>query len=182
MQSKILSEDETFLEVTNEEKIEIENSVSKEETKYQNIIENTVNTKEKEEPEIEEQNEFDWYIEIPKIKLYAPIEEGRNDEVLNRSVGHFENTSRRNGNCCFAAHNRGYRVNYFAKVKELEKGDTIFYFVDGKKYKYEIKEISIIYETDWSMLEETEDDRITLITCVENRAEYRLCVQGVLRE
>jgi len=36
----------------------------------------------------------------------------------------------------------------------------------------------IIYETDWSMIENTEDNRITLITCVENREEYRLCVQA----
>ena len=127
-------------------------------------------------------DEFDWYIEIPKIKLYAPIEEGTNDEILNRSVGHFENTSRQSGNCGLAAHNRGYRVNYFAKVKELEKGDIIYYFVDQQKYKYKVENIFIIYETDWSTLENTEDDRITLITCVENREEYRLCVQGVLVE
>ena len=126
--------------------------------------------------------EFEWYLEIPKIKLYAPIEEGTNDEVLNRSIGHFEDTSRIDGNCGLAAHNRGYRVNYFARLKELEKGDMIYYFVDGNKYEYEINDIVIIYETDWSMLENTEENKITLITCVENREEYRLCVQGILIE
>ena len=125
---------------------------------------------------------YDWYIEIPKIELYAPIEEGTSDEILNKSVGHFEETSRRNGNCGLAAHNRGYKVNYFSRLKELEKGDIVYYFVDGKKYKYEVKDSLIIYETDWSVLEETEDDEITLITCVENREEYRLCVKGVLVE
>lgn len=172
-QGKIEVKEEKFVQK------EIENNVTKEEsTKYENIIVND----NVEEIYTEEENEFDWYIEIPKIKLYAPIEEGTDDEVLNRSVGHFENTSRRNGNCGLAAHNRGYRVNYFAKVKELEKGDTIFYFVDGKKYEYKVSEITIIYETDWSKLEETNDNKITLITCVENRDEYRLCVQGVLVE
>lgn len=125
---------------------------------------------------------FDWYIEIPKIKVYAPIEEGIDEDILNRSVGHFEDTSRKNGNCGLAAHNRGYRVNYFARLKELEKQDIIYYFVDGRKYQYQITDILIIYETDWSMLEDTEDNRITLITCVENREEYRLCIQGVLIE
>lgn len=71
-------------------------------------------------------------------------------------------------------------MNYFSRLKELEIGDIINYFVDGKKYKYKIDKINIIYETDWSMLEETEDDKITLITCIENRDEYRLCVQGNL--
>lgn len=124
--------------------------------------------------------EYDWYIEIPKIELYAPIEEGTNDEILNKSVGHFEDTSRRNGNCGLAAHNRGYNVNYFSRLKELKKGDIVYYFVDGKKYKYKIEDSFIIYETDWSVLEDTEDNIITLITCVENREEYRLCVKGVL--
>lgn len=81
-----------------------------------------------------------------------------------------------------AAHNRGYRVNYFARLKELEKGDIINYFVDGKEYKYKVDLITVIYETDWSYLEETEDNRITLITCIENRDEYRLCIQGYLIE
>lgn len=160
---------------------EIENAYTKEENKATNEVANKVDDNFTDSTE-DEVNEFDWYIEIPKIKLYAPIEEGIDDEVLNRSVGHFENTSRRNGNCGFAAHNRGYRVNYFAKLKELEKGDRIFYFVDDKKYEYEVTEVTIIYETDWSMLNDTEDNRITLITCVENREEYRLCVQGILKE
>ena len=125
---------------------------------------------------------FDWYIEIPKINLYAPIEEGTGEEVLNRSIGHFPDTARRNGNCGFAAHNRGYRVNYFARIKELEKNDKIYYFVDGKKYTYRVEEVFIVYETDWSVLDETKENRLTLLTCVENREEYRLCVQAVLEE
>ena len=133
-----------------------------------------------EEDDIRE--EFDWYLEIPEIDLYAPIEEGTNEEILNKSVGHFEDTSRIDGNCGFAAHNRGYRVNYFARIKELEKGDIIYYYVDGQKYKYRINNILIIYETDWSILENTDENIITLITCVENREEYRLCVQGILEE
>lgn len=160
--------------ISKEKTIDIKNTIKEE------SIEN--NIKEKNEiakDEIQnEEYEFDWYLEIPKIKLYAPIEEGTEVETLDRSVGHFENTSRKNGNCGLAAHNRGYRVNYFANVKELEIGDAIFYFVDGKKYEYEVTKKDIIYETDWSYLEETEDCRLTLITCVENREEYRLCVQA----
>ena len=141
--------------------------------------EEITNNTDSKESELEK---YDWYLEIPKIGLYAPIEEGTDDEILNRSVGHFEDTVRRNGNCGLAGHNRGYDKNYFARVKELENGDIIYYFVDDKKYKYEVKDIFIIYETDWSVLENTEDNMITLITCIENREEYRLCVQGKLIE
>lgn len=159
--------------------------------KTENKIENRFETKIDDNGKIEELNnkievteeknidEIHWYIEIPKIDLKAPIEEGTDIETLNRAVGHFESTAKEVGNCCFAGHNRGYAVNYFAKLKELEKGDKINYFVNNQAYQYQVKEVVIIYETDWSMLEETEDNRITLITCVENRDEYRLCVQGI---
>lgn len=80
---------------------------------------------------------------------------------------------------CLAAHNRGYDVNYFSKLKDLKVGDNIYYTIDGTQKKYEISEILVIYETDWKMLENTKDNRITLITCIENREEYRLCVQGI---
>lgn len=49
-------------------------------------------------------------------------------------VGHFENTNLLNGNVGLAAHNRGYPINYFARLKELEFGDEIIY-----KQGYETK-------------------------------------------
>ena len=48
-----------------------------------------------------------------------------------------------------------------------------------------LKDISInsitnkIEETDLTVLNPTEDNRITLITCVENQRNLRLCVTGV---
>ena len=123
--------------------------------------------------------EFDWSLKIPEINLYAKIEEGTTDEILNRSIGHFDDSSKEIGNVCLAAHNRGYRVNYFSKLKDLKIGSKIYYYIDNKLHEYEIVKIEIIYETDWSMLEDTEDNRITLVTCVENKGEYRLCAQGV---
>ena len=41
--------------------------------------------------------------EIPKIDLYAQIEEGTDDTILNRSIGHFEDTQRRNRKCVFSS-------------------------------------------------------------------------------
>ena len=106
------------------------------------------------------------------------IEEGTNEEVLNRAIGHFEETGKNNGNIGLAAHNRGYKVNYFSRIKELTKDDIIYYVINGNVIKYRVAEILIIYDTDWSMLENTKDNRITLITCVENKEEYRLCIQA----
>ena len=53
-----------------------------------------------------ELSESVWKIEIPKINLIAPIGEGTSMEVMNKYVGHFENTEKWNGNIGLAAHNR----------------------------------------------------------------------------
>ena len=74
-----------------------------------------------------------WQIEIPKIDLIAQISEGTSDVILNEYIGHFEETQKVNGNVGLAAHNRGYRVNYFARIKELELGDEIYYTVNRNK-------------------------------------------------
>lgn len=122
------------------------------------------------------QNE--WSLEIPKINLKATITEGTDEENLNKNIGHFEETALINGNIGLAAHNRGYKVNYFSRIKELEIGDKIFYTYNGQKVEFEVKNCGIIAETDWSKLENTEDTKLTLITCVENEPEQRRFVQA----
>ena len=121
-----------------------------------------------------------WKIIIPSINLEADICEGTEMEVLDYTVGHFAETSLIDGNVGLAAHNRGYRVNYFQNLKYIEINDEIIYKYKDIEKKYYVQTIEIIENTDWSYLEETKDNRITLITCVENQPEYRLCVQGVM--
>lgn len=70
-------------------------------------------------------------------------------------------------------------MNYFEKIKNLEIGDEIYYSFEGIEKMYIVNSKNIIKDTDWKWLENTEDNRITLITCVENRPKYRLCVQGI---
>ena len=135
-------------------------------------------TENKEENTQEEKNNNSWYLEIPKINLRADIKEGTTKEVMDDYIGHFEETTKENGNVGLAAHNRGYKNNYFQDLKKLQEGDTIFYNYQGKIIEYEVTKHVIIKDTDWSYLEETEENKITLITCVENEPEYRRCIQG----
>lgn len=121
-------------------------------------------------------------LEIPKINLNAQIAEGTTEEIMNSYIGHFDGTSLWNGNIGLAAHNRGYPVNYFRNIKELNIGDEIIYKVNGKEKIYTVQITTVIEDTDWSYLEFTEDNRITLITCVENEPNYRRCVQAVERD
>ncbi len=147
----------------------VENQIQ---NKVSNSLNNQTNSK-KSQQETEE-----WYIEIPIISLKANIKEGTEKETLDDYVGHFEETQKENGNVGLAAHNRGYKNNYFENIKKLKEDDSIFYNYKGKIKEYKVEKISIIKDTDWNCLENTEKNIITLITCVENQPEYRRCIQG----
>lgn len=119
-----------------------------------------------------------WYIEIPSIDLKAEIAEDTTQEVMSKYVGHFTETSKTQGNIGLAAHNRGYEVNYFMHLKDLEYEAEIIYRCGDFKKTYLVDTMEIIKNTDWTYLEDTEYNTITLITCVENQPEYRRCIQG----
>ena len=142
----------------------------------QNIMNQEFNTENK--IENEEKTER-WEIEIPKISLKATIAEGTTKETLNQYVGHFEQTQKEEGNIGLAAHNRGYEVNYFQNLKLLQKGDEIKYIHNQFEKIYEVEKCRIIKDTEWEYLENTEDNRLTLITCIKNKVNQRLCVQAV---
>ena len=126
---------------------------------------------------VQEQEDI-WQIEIEKISLKAKISEGTTKETLDEYVGHFEETSKEEGNIGLAAHNRGYKVNYFADLKLLKKGDKIKYKHNQYEKTYEIIKNIIIEDTNWEELEETEENMLTLITCVENEPNYRRCIKA----
>lgn len=147
-------------------KIENENQIEKNET----------------QEEIENSEDIEWKIEIPSIGLSAAICEGTTDDVMNKFVGHFEDTGKTNGNIGLAAHNRGYEVNYFENLKKLRKNDEIIYKYGDIEKRYFVETTTVIKDTDWSYLENTQKNKITLITCIENQSEYRRCIQGVEKE
>lgn len=155
------------------------NQNTKEDTEKNSEIQNNysvIQTEENSKKIIEENN---WEIIISQISLEASIAEGTSKEIMDKYVGHFEETSKKDGNIGLAAHNRGYAVNYFARIKELQEGDEIIYKYNDFEKVYTVVENKIIKDTDWNDLEETEENKITLITCVENEPEYRRCIQGI---
>ena len=116
---------------------------------------------------------------IPAILLEnAPINEGIELSTLSHSIGHFPFTAIYDGNVCFASHNRGSNADYFKNLHKLKIGDEIYYqSIFGNK-KYIVESINTIQETDFTYIEQTYDNRITLITCISNKPELRLCVQA----
>ena len=83
------------------------------------------------------------------------------------------------GNIALAAHNRGYKVNYFQDLKKLEIGDEIYYSYKNIKRKYIVNSKAIIRDTDLQVLENTKENILTLITCLENEPQYRRCIQAL---
>ena len=123
-----------------------------------------------------------WKITIPQISLEAEISEGTRKEVMDKFVGHFEETTKTSGNVGLAEHNRGYPINYFADIKKLKEGDEIIYKYFEFEKTYLVTENKIIKDIDWEPLENTKENKITLITCVENEPEYRRCIQAIEKE
>ena len=120
---------------------------------------------------------------IPDILLdNAPIKESVELSTLSEAIGHFTSTSLYSGNVGLASHNGGGKGDYFKNLNKVKKGSQIYYQTDFGVRRYIVKTIAIIDETDWSYLQETEDNRITLITCVKGQKSKRLCVQALESE
>ena len=99
--------------------------------------------------------------------------------MLDNFVGHFEETGITSGNIGLAAHNRGYQNNYFARIKELKKGDVVYYTYFGTFKAFIINDLLIIKDDNWDLLSESSSTMLTLITCLEDRPHYRRCIQAL---
>lgn len=119
-------------------------------------------------------------LSIPAIGLTVPIYEAENNELeaMVNGVAHFAETSSWDGNVGLAGHNTGVNT-YFQDLYKLQPGDEIILTSALGTRTYEVSISKEIDETDWSMLDRTEDNRITLITCVNHDLTKRLCVQGI---
>ncbi len=114
-------------------------------------------------------------IKIDKIEFEGLVYEGTSLSTLAKGVGHFENSPYINGNVCLAAHNTN---KFWAKLHTIQNGDKITYtsFLGTKEYA--VDKVSTITETDWSSLENTDENILTLITCIKGQKDKRLCVQA----
>lgn len=117
---------------------------------------------------------------IPDILLdNVPIRESVELSTLSETIGHFPSTSIYEGNVGLASHNSGNKGDFFKNLKKIKIGSEIYYQTNYGTKRYVVTVKKIIDEEDWSYLQKTEDNRITLITCVAGQKEKRLCVQAI---
>ncbi|MBO8434287.1 MAG: class D sortase [Tyzzerella sp.] len=117
-------------------------------------------------------------LRIPTINLTVTAFDGDTFTAMKKGVGHLPSTSCWNGNIGLVGHNRGTN-DYFGDLKKLEIGDEMTYTTNLGTRTYVVKSITKISDTDWSRLQYTSDNRLTLITCVEDVPDKRLCIQAV---
>lgn len=119
------------------------------------------------------------YLTIPSIGLEnAPVKEGTDMDTLNNYLGHFTDSAYLEGNVAIAGHNRGYEKNYFENLDKVKQGDEITYQTKYQTKKYKVSEIKTIKDKDVYVIENTPENKITLITCVKNKGSLRLCIVG----
>lgn len=117
---------------------------------------------------------------IPDILLdNAPIRESVELSTLAKTIGHFPSTSIYEGNVGLASHNSGNEGDFFKNLKKIKIGSEIYYQTNYGTKRYVVTVKEIIDEENWDYLKATEDNRITLITCVSGQKEKRLCVQAI---
>lgn len=116
-------------------------------------------------------------LKIPCIGVNVKVYETESMESLAKGAGHFKSTSCWDGNVGIAGHNRGV-TNHFGRIHTLKAGDRITYTTQLGTRTYEVFFVGKIEDTDFSRLGRTNDDMITLITCVENVRNMRWCVQA----
>ncbi len=117
---------------------------------------------------------------IPDILLdNAPIRESVELSTLAKTIGHFPSTSIYEGNVGLASHNSGNEGDFFKNLKKIKIGSEIYYQTNYGTKRYVVAVKEIIDEENWDYLKATEDNRITLITCVAGQKEKRLCVQAI---
>ena len=105
-------------------------------------------------------------LRIPKIGLEVPVLEGDDALTLNRGVGHIPGTTMPGqvGNVGVA----GHRDGFFRGLKDLAAGDVIEMQRAGagdKTDRYVVQNVSIVLPTDTSLLKNTTDSELTLVTC-----------------
>ena len=110
------------------------------------------------------------YVEIPKISVYLPIDHGTSDEVLEKGVGHIQNTSvpigGKSTHSVLTGHTGLPNAELFTRLDELGIGDIFYIHVLDDVLTYKVFETKVILPDKIDELQILNGkDYITLVTC-----------------
>lgn len=117
-------------------------------------------------------------VKIPSLGISMKVWEGETNDSMANGLGHYSSTSAWDGNVGVCGHNRGAKYT-IGTIKDLSIGDNISYTTVYGTRKYSVSYVGTISNTDWTYLQGTSDNRITLTTCLADHPESRVVVQAV---
>ena len=117
-------------------------------------------------------------LKIPSLGINMKVWEGETNSSMSKGLGHYSSTSAWDGNVGICGHNRGAKY-VIGDIKDMDSGDLITYTTIYGTRTYAVTSVKTIASDDWSNLQATSDNRITLTTCLANHPEKRICVQAV---
>ena len=122
-----------------------------------------------------------FYIEIPKINVASqiipnvdPFSESQYRKALGKGVAHARNTSLpgEKGTTFLFAHSSDvpwritrYNIAFF-RLSELGKDDQIIIVIDGRVYKYRVREKKTVWPNEVNYLLDAKKNQLILQTCV----------------
>ena len=102
-------------------------------------------------------------LEIPRLKMSSAVMSGDGPAVLDVAIGHLPDTPMpwEPGNSALAAHRDGL----FSPLRNIRVGDEVRVRSAHGEFIYRVRETKIVAPDDLSVLEPTDIDTLTLITC-----------------
>ena len=100
-------------------------------------------------------------LQIPKLSVVAPVEEGTGDDQLNVAVGHdpYSVWPGQTGNSVLEAHD----VSYFVGLPKLVPGDLVQYVSPCTTYVFQVNAHTVV--SQGAPVYNTPNPSITLVTC-----------------
>jgi LPXTG-site transpeptidase (sortase) family protein len=112
---------------------------------------------------------------IERLNRSVNIYGGATDDAMSKGAGHFSFTGIHDGNVALIGHNRG-SSGFFSFVRLLRYGDIVTLDMGGTVRTYEVFMENIVYDTDFTPLQQFGCNRLSLITCLEGFRNQRRVV------
>lgn len=125
------------------------------------------------------------YIEIPKISVSLVIYHSLEEDVLQRGIGHVEESALPIGgkstHCVFAGHTGLPSAKLLTNIDHLKLGDMFYIHVLDEVLTYQVDDISVVEPHEASGLAVVSGkDYVTMVTCTPYGVNsHRLLVRGV---
>lgn len=105
-------------------------------------------------------------IYVPSVDIKLPITKGIGKNSLSRGVGTaFEDRDMGKGNYVLLGHNSPNRHVLFSPLEDMKTGDKIYVSDATWMYEYETIDKKRIHQSQGEVMDNTEENIITLITC-----------------